>query len=151
MPLPWNSQRPADTDEPEDLSQISKGSLDSTPAEKMQGVFLLVGTIPHRSADSPRPLKSLGPVPVSTEEKPSEPISTVSPVLQKDEARQEAQESAPTAALPVIQEIQALPHHTRHTGQVPQRTPPSHQGAPADGDEEPLPLNFLALKKKYRS
>lgn len=47
-------------DEPEDLSQISKGSLDSTPAEKMQGVFLLVGTVPHGSADSRRPLKSFG-------------------------------------------------------------------------------------------
>lgn len=106
-------------DEPEDLSQISKGSLASTPAEKMQGVFLLVGTIPHGSADSRRPLKSFGPVSVSTEEKPSTPISTVPPVLQKDEARQEAQESSvPTAAPPVIQEITgtASSHKTHRAG-----------------------------------
>lgn len=70
LPLPGNSQRPADADEPEDLSQIGKRSLDSAPAEKMQGVLLLAGTSPSRSADSRRPLKSFGPVSVSAKKNP---------------------------------------------------------------------------------
>lgn len=55
---------------PKTLSQISKRSLDSAPAEKMQGVLLLAGTSPHRSADSRRPLKSFGPVSVSAKKNP---------------------------------------------------------------------------------
>lgn len=150
LPLPWNSQRPADTGDPKDLSQISKCSLDSAPAEKMQGVLLLAGTSQRRSADSRSPLKSLGPVSVSAKKNPPCQFPPFPPVLQKDEARREAQESAPTAAPPVIQEITgtASPRKAHRAGAS--ANPSFSPRGPADGEEEPLPLNFLALKKKYR-
>lgn len=85
---------------PTDLSHISKYSRASTPAEKMQGVLLHVGTVLHGNADSQHPLKSFGPVSSRTCQFPSSLKH-----FRKDEARQEVQKNVPTTAPPVIQEI----------------------------------------------